>query len=231
MYKGLPFKTEWVEFPDVAARMKEVGSVPTEKDSDGNPKYTLPVILDSSTGKVITNSIRIAEYLDDTYPNSPSLFPPIGGQSTHSRAAIHILDAHFMNTALQPMRLAFIASINAVFNPRSQEYFRSAREKDFGMKLEDIAPTGSVKRKAMFIAGKEGFSKLASMYEENGADLPYFFGKTFSYADCIVTGFLFWMRRLLGEDSAEWKDIATWDGGRWAKLLDLSKDYYKLENI
>ena len=142
-----------------------------------------------------------------------------------------MFNVQFMSTAMMPMIAPLVAGTNAVLNPRSEARFRITREKIFGAKLEELAPVGSAQRSAMFLAGKEGFSKLASMYEANGADLPYFFGKTFSFADCIVSAFLFWMRRILGEDSAEWKDIATWDGGRWAKLLDLSKDYYKLQNI
>jgi len=33
------------------------------------------------------------------------------------------------------------------------------------------------------------------------------------------------VKRVLGPDSAEWKEFATWDGGRWAKLLEALEKY------
>jgi glutathione S-transferase len=43
-------------------------------------------------------------------------------------------------------------------------------------------------------------------------------GETFSYADIIVASRLFWYKRILKED--EWARISSWNGGRWAKVLD-----------
>ena len=30
---------------------------------------------------------------------------------------------------------------------------------------------------------------------------------------------------VLGEDSEEWKDMRTWDGGRWEKLLEDTAEF------
>ncbi|KAG2051545.1 hypothetical protein BDR06DRAFT_958794, partial [Suillus hirtellus] len=43
-------------------------------------------------------------------------------------------------------------------------------------------------------------------------------GDTFSYADIIVASRLFWYKSILKED--EWARISSWNGGRWAKVLD-----------
>ena len=40
-----------------------------------------------------------------------------------------------------------------------------------------------------------------------------------TYADVIVAAFFTWVQKTLGKDSQEWKDIATWDDGRWGKLV------------
>ena len=45
-FKGLPFRTEWVEYPDVEALCKKIGAKPTEKKDDGRDHYTFPVIYD-----------------------------------------------------------------------------------------------------------------------------------------------------------------------------------------
>lgn len=44
---------------------------------NGTPYYSLPVIQDPNTGeeKIISDSARIAEYLDSTYPDTPKIVP------------------------------------------------------------------------------------------------------------------------------------------------------------
>ncbi|KAG9308897.1 hypothetical protein JVU11DRAFT_11357 [Chiua virens] len=67
-YKGLPFTTVWVEFPDISALLQSKGI-------DQGP-YTLPAIEDPNTGAVIVDSLAIATYLDETYPETPKLMSP-----------------------------------------------------------------------------------------------------------------------------------------------------------
>jgi hypothetical protein len=74
-YKGLAYKTEWIEYPDIADLCKKIGAEPTMIRKDGRPYYSLPVIQDPKTGAVISDSARIAEYLDETYPDTPKVFP------------------------------------------------------------------------------------------------------------------------------------------------------------
>ena len=79
-FKQLPYKTEWVEFPDIKAVCQKIGAPPTDirlqLDGSGlQEHYTLPVIYDSSTGKIVAESFAIAEYLDETYPDTPKLLP------------------------------------------------------------------------------------------------------------------------------------------------------------
>ena len=40
------------------------------------PPYTLPAIEDPNTGAFIIDSLAIATYLDDTYPNTPKVLTP-----------------------------------------------------------------------------------------------------------------------------------------------------------
>jgi len=76
-YKGLKDRTEWVEYPDIETVCKKIGAEPTGTHPDGiTPRYTVPVLYDPSTRVVISESGRIAEYLNETYPDTLILFPP-----------------------------------------------------------------------------------------------------------------------------------------------------------
>jgi Glutathione S-transferase, N-terminal domain len=72
-YKGLPFRTEWVEYPDIAGIYcnNEPKVPPTEISKDGSPYYSLPLIKDDTSGTpvFVAESFEIAKYLDKTYPD------------------------------------------------------------------------------------------------------------------------------------------------------------------
>ncbi|KLO12305.1 hypothetical protein SCHPADRAFT_921424 [Schizopora paradoxa] len=217
LFKGLQFKTEWIEYPDIAPRLQEMGVEATEKQEDGTPLYTLPVIKDDSTGQIVADSWKIAIYLDETYPDKPTLFP------FGVRAPIHFFQAYFFNTAILPGRRIFVSSSFFKLNPASEGFFRRTREAEFGVKMEELAPPGP-KRDEEWNAVKEGFSRVAAKYESNEkGSLPYFYGDKISYADLIVVAYLLYVRTVLGPESPEWKEVGTWDDGRWMELLELTK--------
>lgn len=215
-FKGIPYKTEWVEYPDIEPLLKKLGGAPTSKKDDGRDHYTLPAIHDSSTGKVITDSAKIAEYLDATYPDKPLLFPP------GSRAAVVILEYVFMQTIVKLLPITLPESNNHL-NAPSEAYFRSTREKSFGKKLEEFAPPGPT-RDAIWKEGKEGLERLAGFYDLNGEDKRFFMADTFTFADAVVIAFLLWIKIIFGADSDEWKAVASWSGGRWGKLIESTKE-------
>ncbi|KAG6328929.1 hypothetical protein ID866_10160 [Astraeus odoratus] len=82
--KGLPFKAEWVEYHDIAARMKKMGEAPSKR-LDGSGLYTLPVLRDANTDAVITDSWEIAEYRERPYPEK-SIF------ANYTKALICVYD-------------------------------------------------------------------------------------------------------------------------------------------
>ncbi|GAW07249.1 AChain Crystal Structure Of Glutathione Transferase Gstfua3 From Phanerochaete Chrysosporium [Lentinula edodes] len=87
-YKGLSYRTEWIEYPDIEALCIKIGAAPTDVKADGiTPDYTLPVIYDPSTDKTISDSFAIALYLDTAYPDTPKLFPP--GTQALQEAFVH----------------------------------------------------------------------------------------------------------------------------------------------
>ena len=213
-YKGIPYRTEWVEFPDIEAVSKKLGIKPTDNKSDGSPLYTLPAIHDPSTGVYIADSIVIAEYLEKTYPNTPSVFP-------NETAGLQKAFSDIIEKNLIPVVPFIIPATNLKLNPASEEYFRRTREISFGKKLEDVVPTGST---AIEEWGKfeQGLTKIHSYLAEKG---PYILGDTISWGDFVLFGLVIWFKLIWGEDSKEWKDIASWNGGRWEALIHGLKKY------
>ncbi|KAJ7904991.1 hypothetical protein B0H13DRAFT_2274571 [Mycena leptocephala] len=50
-FKGLAYKTVWIEYPDIMDLCKLIGAEPTMIRKNGTPYYSLPVIQDPKTGK------------------------------------------------------------------------------------------------------------------------------------------------------------------------------------
>jgi len=213
-YKGIPYKTEWVEFPDIEALCIKIGAKHTrlKRDGSGRPLYTLPVIHDPRHG-VIADSAAIAEYLDSAYPTHV-LFP--NGTKALQLAFESTLVANI--SGVWPV--AVLANYS-VLNSRSQEFYRRTREVENGKKLEELAPPGPVREK-FWNELKGGLEVIDGwLKKEDG----YVMGETISYADFVVAARFIWMRTVFGEQSSEWKDLATWNGGRWERLLKSLEQY------
>ncbi|TFK22709.1 hypothetical protein FA15DRAFT_688229 [Coprinopsis marcescibilis] len=74
-YKQLPYHTIYALYSNVTAFAKKHGIPPTGVKPDGSPSYTLPAIHDSKTNATVSDSFKIARYLDETYPDTPAFFP------------------------------------------------------------------------------------------------------------------------------------------------------------
>lgn len=71
--KDLPYRTQWLEYPDIAGYLKALGVPPTAPGTIA--PYTLPAIYDPKTKRFVAESAAIAAYLDDTYPATPAVMP------------------------------------------------------------------------------------------------------------------------------------------------------------
>jgi glutathione S-transferase len=67
-YKRIPFTTVWIEYADVGNTVAALGAPPSAHYPDGSPRYTVPTIYDPNTGRLVTDSVEIAKYLDEQYP-------------------------------------------------------------------------------------------------------------------------------------------------------------------
>jgi glutathione S-transferase len=140
---------------------------------------TVPVLVDGE--ETVRDSWAIAEYLEETYPDGPSLFGGAKGQAL----------AHFVmqwcNTALHPpiFRL-IVADIFDVVRPEDQSYFRESREKRIGMTLEE-ANADRDKWAPRLAAAITPLRAHLEAYE-------YVSGIAPAYADYIVFGAFQWAR-------------------------------------
>lgn len=208
--KGVAYKTEWVEYPDIEALAKKIGAPPTGAKADGCPSYTLPIINDPNTGKVVSDSFLIAEYLDATYPSGTTLFPP------GTKPLMAALEAGVIGAigSIFPYQLA---SSCYILNPSSEKYFRATREASYGKKIEEFSPAGA-QRDADWAKAKEGLVAVDGWLSKNGGG-KFVMGNTVTYADGILGAWLTWIKITNGESSAEWKDFASWHGGRWGTYV------------
>lgn len=163
----------------------------------------VPVIRDGAN--TVHDSWRIAEYLEDSYPDQPSLF---GG-------AIGRAEAKFFNVYTD--REIHLALVNLVIldihdhcDPVDRTYFRTTREKRFGRRLEDI--------QAKRTEAKPQFDRVMAPLAVVVAEQPFFCGDRPAYADYIVFGAFQFARgispfALLDADNP----LAAWRG----RMMDL----------
>ncbi|KAF9554352.1 hypothetical protein CPC08DRAFT_744513 [Agrocybe pediades] len=223
-YKSLPYKTHWIEYVNIQSECKKIGIPPTAKNGDGSDFYTLPAIYDPHTGKYIADSFEIAVYLDKTYPDALPIFP--GGYQT-TAGLQHAFEHGIFFPAIDKHRSFAFYETFLVQNEISKPYFRDSFEKRLGVKLEDLAPKGelAVQQWKKF---EEAFGTVAAVYAKTDAAGPYLMGDRISWGDIVVCSFLIWWRRLWGEESQQWKDISSWQGGRWGRLLSSLDKYSEI---
>ena len=209
-YKGLKYRTEWVEFPDIEDVCKKIGAAPTgTKPNDGvTPHYTVPVLYDPSTKVAISDTTNIADYLDKTYPDTPALFPP-GTRGLHAA----FFPAFHAAVGMPIVRLSVLPTF-LYLGDKSLEYFRRTREAWFGKKLEEICPKGEVHEKT-WKELEAGLTKVAIWFDAE----PFLGGCGPCNADFILASRLLWARTVWGEESNDWQRMKELDGGRWSRYL------------
>ncbi|KAF8660904.1 hypothetical protein AX16_001532 [Volvariella volvacea WC 439] len=218
-YKKLPYKTEWVPYSEIAEHCKRIGANPTETNVYGNANhYTLPVIYDPTTKRVVTESSVIARYLDEQYPDTPKVVDVAGGFGVLQ----HTFISSFGPTVLPALSQFSMPKTVEILTPDGIEYFRRTREGYvYKKKLEEVVPkkeTGDWDREWKNF--EEGLGKVDAWFVSGGQDGKAFVtGDSPTFADFVIGGYLTWVKLIFGEDSREWRDIVSWHGGRWGRLI------------
>ena len=189
-HKGLDFTRVPTRFPEVAK-------------IEGGASKTVPVINDG--GKVVADSFAIAEYLEDAYPDRPSLFGGEGGRAT----------ARFVESwtqwVIHPqlVRVA-IMDIHDCLSPEDREWFRADREGKFGKPLEELRLSGEEAQAA--------FTKSLDPLRATLKKQAFIGGAGPLFADYIVFGAFQWARVVCPHEFLPQGDpVADWFG----RCLDL----------
>jgi len=158
----------------------------TEKEAiDFSGQKLVPVLVHDT--HVVSDSWQIACYLEDTFPERPSLFGGAGGR------AVSLFANSWADTTLVPvLARLLLPAIHGLIHEKDQDYFRASREKRFG-KLEDL-PAGYADQVAALLPLRHLLGKQ-----------PYLSGSQHAYADYAVFGMFMWARctsslELLAED-------------------------------
>lgn len=189
-HKGLGFEsvpTRFLDVPNVEAGVSK----------------TVPVIRDGS--RLVSDSFAIALYLDEAYPDRPTLFGGKGGEAT-----ARFVERWSQMTLHTYLGAAALVDIHRCQDDANRAYFRDSREARFGKGLEEVA-AGRDAGLAQFRASLEPLRSMLT-YQ------PWIGGASPLYPDYIVFGALQWVRVvssfqfLAGDDP-----VAGWFG----RCLDL----------
>lgn len=169
-HKGLDFKT----VPTPFTKIPEI---------EGGAKI-VPVIRDGES--VVADSFKIALYLEETYPDRPSLFGGQGGQ-----AMARFVESWAITQLHPVIGMSAIMDIHAAIAPDDQAYLRKSREARFGMALEDASAKGQ--EMLQTFAGR--LEPLRTMLKHQ----PFIGGETPLFSDYIVFGTFQWARVVMAK--------------------------------
>jgi glutathione S-transferase len=156
----------------------------------------VPVLCDGN--RVVSDSWTIATYLEDAYPDRPSLFQGEGG-----RTVTRFVNAWADGVLVGGISRLVITDIFAHLDQKDRAYFRETREMRLGAKLERI----SADRETNVPAFRKTLEPIRAVL----AAQPYLGGEIPAYADYAVFGCFQWARcissfPLLLKDDPVW----TW---------------------
>lgn len=201
------------------------------------------VLQDPSSGKVIGDSFDIANYLEETFPESGGcLFPKdttrtgLDYESPFKDTIFHAPPltpnqwgknddyAHF-NLHVDTTFSAFVVLVAHYmpFNPDTADRVRELFAQRAHLKSWDDVRVEGEARQQLFANFKSGIASLAELFTVH-PDGPYLEGSKANYADLIVGGWLNMMSVCMPRE--EWEDFNTWHGGVFGRLHDALQQQY-----
>ncbi|MEO5758244.1 MAG: glutathione S-transferase family protein [Mesorhizobium sp.] len=192
----------WKAAMALAHKGLDVSTVPTRflevPAIENGASKTVPVIRDGE--KIISDSFAVALYLDEAYPDRPTLFGGEGG-----KAMARFIERWSQLTLHSYITTAALMDLYGMQDEANAVYFRKSREQRFGKRLEDVI--------AVRDAGLGGFRASLEPLRSMLSYQPFIGGASPLFADYIVFGALQWARvaspyRLLDDSDtvAQWFD-------------------------
>lgn len=187
-YKNLPYQTQWVEYPDIAANAKRLGIKATPQahgwKSTPHEGYTCPAVtLPAIPGHPelsLQDSAAIAQELEKRYPTpSAHLDSPYVPRLAAALGPVQ--------NATRPLWMPLVP--RHLLSPASADYFRRTRNDALGKTLDEYeAQDGG---EPAWRNAEPGLAAVAAMLGEHAG--PFFEGERPTYADFILATMLhFW---------------------------------------
>lgn len=193
-HKGLAHET-------VPTRFSEIPRIA------GGGFKTVPTIEDGATR--LGDSWAIACYLEDAYPERPSLFGGPGGRVLVP--LIHNWTGTEIHARVTPL---ILLDIHDQLPEGDRAYFRASREERLGRRLEEI----QVDRARNLESLRAALAPLRSLVRAQ----PFIGGDAPHYADYVVFGALQWPRMVSAFPMLAADDpVAAW----FERILDLHEGY------
>lgn len=215
LHNGLHYETSWTDLSKVTEVRKSLGAPAVRKhEIDGGDFYTLPVILDRSTGQTLGDSFDIALYLDQTYPSragEPDLFPP-STVGLHRNFNLYV-DRLFTNFVV-------LGVPRIPFNPETAEISKAEFCRRAGRKSWDELDVDTDTRITLVRGFEAALGDLARLFVKRDEG-PFLEGSVPMYADLIVGGWLAMMSVVL----PEWEQLRGWHNGLFGQLHDALSKY------
>jgi len=140
---------------------------------------TVPVLVDD--GRLVRDSFDIALYLEQAYPDRPTLFAGQGGV-----ALSRLVEGYVQMTLHPALSRIIVKDIHDCLAPEDQAYFRPSRETRLGRTLEDI--------EAGHAAAISAMQPLLEPVRHTLKFQPFLGGDGPLFADYILFGALQWAR-------------------------------------
>ncbi|KAF3922088.1 hypothetical protein ABW20_dc0109175 [Dactylellina cionopaga] len=207
-YKGVPYETEWVEYPDIRVRLAAMGLPATGVLIP----YTLPMLqvtitpADGSDSQIkyLTDSIDIAKYINDNHPE-----PFMDFDHEINEESVKVLNENLMDA----FHGLVLCDVPNALPERSAEYFHETRPKWMMMSIAEYKQKkldeGAWKKLEV------GMGKLRKFLAKNGG--PFLLGETPSFGDVRVVGFILWAKE--GSAPATYEKIKEWGGEELDKFM------------
>ncbi|KAK8100430.1 hypothetical protein PG999_010804 [Apiospora kogelbergensis] len=211
-FKGVDYKTEWLEYPDIKPRLEKHLQLPAGKEV-----YTIPTVI-LPDGTYLEDSLAIAHKLEELYPE-----PKLAGIETPTWER---LTRDLLPGIMGDLRPVYFSRLpERVLNKASYEYWQTTRREALGVNKRPDELTDADRDDTWKQLADSGKLKQVTALLNANEKGPLF-GEQVAFVDFVWAGFLVFWRTIGG---AEWDKILelTGDKERHLKFLEAMEPYAK----
>ncbi|KAF8717416.1 Glutathione S-transferase, N-terminal domain, partial [Rhizoctonia solani] len=174
-------------------------------DPDGEPTY-------------VSDSFKIALYLDDKYPapEHPAIFSP------GTRGLQSLLVSEYFPTLISVIVPLSVPCLPRILDSRSIEYIRRTR----GTSLISESAPKEIEPKLLKEA-QQKFEALLGSLALNNESGPFVMGNQVSFIDFCIGGLFEFVQRSDTEDSTIFKELLSWSDGKlavyWERIKQIER--------